>query len=218
VLGSHAKTKLYHFGSNAVVLAEGFIGIALTRVSVLAIDVSCIYVLNVTETEPIQGYSMMETYLAQRGNPYQHNSAATSLAKQNYNARPLPPIQEPAVQGSVMPLQLQNFECLDSRKYLSPEYQMPVPQLPSPPYTPNPNQYAQDKYVELQKPLFAPPVESPPRDYGSERMNMTQDDYRKMQAYQRVRKTSDAWSERQRLKAAHLVPPRPFSAAPAPRG
>ena len=95
---------------------------------------------------------------------------------------------------------------------------MPMPQLPSPPYTPSPNQYAQDKYFESEKPLFAPPVESPHRDYGSERTNMTEDDYRKMQAYQRVRKTSDAWSERQRLKAAHLVPPRPYSAAPAPRG
>lgn len=95
---------------------------------------------------------------------------------------------------------------------------MPMPQLPSPPYTPSPNQYAQDKYLESEKPLFAPPVESPPRDYGSERTSMTEDDYRKMQAYQRVRKTSDAWSERQRLKAAHLVPPRPYSAAPAPRG
>ena len=218
MIGSHAKTKLYHFGSHAVVLAENFIGIALTRVRIPSLDVSCMLVLNVTETELVQGYSMMQTYLAQRGNPYQHNSAAASHANQNYNARPLPPIQEPVVQGSATQLQLQNFEFLDSRKYLSPEYQMPMPQLPSPPYTPSPNQYAQDKYFESEKPLFAPPVESPHRDYGSERTNMTEDDYRKMQAYQRVRKTSDAWSERQRLKAAHLVPPRPYSAAPAPRG
>ncbi|KAI8583488.1 hypothetical protein K450DRAFT_221453 [Umbelopsis ramanniana AG] len=195
VLGSHAKNKLYRFGSSAVLLAEGFMGIALVR-----------------------GYSMMQTYLAQRGNPYQHNSAAASPADQNYNSRSLTPIQEPAVQGSATQLQSQKPEFPDSRRYLSPEFQMPASQLPSPPYTPSPNQYAQERYFESQRPLFAPPVESPPRDYGSDSTDMTQDDFRKMQAYQRVRKTSDAWSERQRLKAAHLVPPRPYSAAPTPRG
>ncbi|KAI9288786.1 TB2/DP1, HVA22 family-domain-containing protein [Umbelopsis sp. AD052] len=186
VLGSHAKTKLYHFGSRTIVLAENFMGIALIR-----------------------GYSMMQTYLAQRG--YQHNnSAAASTTNQIYPARSL----SPAVQVSATQQPSQTSEHLVSRKYLSPEFQMPAPQLPSPPYTPSPDQYAQSQDFAWQKPLFAPPIESPPVDYGSETTHMTQDDFRKMQAYQRVRKTSDAWSERQRLKATHLVPPRPYSAAP----
>ncbi|KAG2180788.1 hypothetical protein INT44_003795 [Umbelopsis vinacea] len=209
VLGSHAKTKLYHFGSRSIVLAENFMGIALIRVSIPTMDVSYNVRLHVTEIELIQGYSMMQTYLAQRG--YQHNnSAAASTTNQIYPASSL----SPAVQVLATQQPSQTSEHLVSRKYLSPEFQMPAPQLPSPPYTPSPDQYAQSQDFEWQKPLFAPPIESPPVDYGSETTHMTQDDFRKMQAYQRVRKTSDAWSERQRLKATHLVPPRPYSAAP----
>jgi hypothetical protein len=174
--------------------------------------------VTVAQSGLFQGYDIMQSYMTQRSYQDQRTKIAT-ITNQDYKDRPLPPVQDAVAQGSATQLQLKRFEFFDSRKYLCPQSQMPMPmpQLPSPPCTPCPDHYAQDQYTVSQKPHFAPPVESRSREYILERTNLREEDYRRKQAYQRVRKTSDTGNERQYLRASNLVPPRPYSAAAAPR-
>jgi hypothetical protein len=205
---SHAKTKLLHFCRRGLALLENLIGVAMTRVRTKWILPGRLQLWNLNYLT--QSHGMIETYLLHR---------ATSLHEVQHSAlqrmeQPTAPVNQhykrrlfPAVQGSATQSQIQKFEFLESRKYLSPDYRMLTPQLVSPPRTPSPNPYMHiQHYLEPQEVHYT--GDGVGYDYLDENEN------RKKKIYQRIRKSSDAWSDKPYFHSITHAPPRSQSAVP----
>lgn len=166
------------------------------------------YSLDLFETQQSdpQSHGFIESYLLKRAASLRVAQPVTrpSLSsQQKYKRKPLPPVQRSASQP-----QIQRFEFVEARKYLSPpEYLMRTPQPVSPPRTPSPNPYMRSsEYLSPQDSYQG--VECGQSDSGYE------NEYRAKKLYQRVRKSSDVWSDRQFIRDITHAPPRSQSAMP----